>query len=334
MTSNQSLPQSQHAVIITKFGDPDVMSYQDDVAVPNLKDGQVLVKIAAAGINPVDYKTRQGKGWGADNIQKDKFDHNNAAILGFDLAGEVIASQSDKFKVGDNIAALNFDGGCYAQFAAVDDKLLAKIPESVSLTQAGALPCAGQTAMQFLDFANIKNGNHVVMNAPAGGVGHLLIQLLMQKAKNDNLKITVICSPEKYQKLDKLIDKDQLEGWIDYTKDEVFPELNADVLLDLVGDDAGVRALTTLKSSAHVFVLPTIWADKLKKAGKDKNLSVDGFAVKPNGDSMAQILQKLADNEIKLHIDEEFALSDVIAAHKQLEKGDSFGKIVLQVSDQ
>lgn len=333
MTSNQNLPTSQHAVIITRFGDPDVMSYQDGVAVPSLKDGQVLVKIAAAGINPVDYKTRQGKGWGADNIQKAKFDFDDAAILGFDLAGEVIASQSDKFNIGDNVAALNFDGGCYAQFVAVDDKLLAKIPENVSSTQAGALPCAGQTALQFLDFADIKKGSHVVMNAPAGGVGHILIQLLMQKVKADNLKVSVICSPEKYQKLDKLIDKNHLAGWIDYTKNENFPKLEADVLLDLVGDDAGVQALTTLKSGARVLVLPTIWADKLKKAGKDKNLSVEGFAVTPNGDSMGQILQKLAGGEIKLHIDKEFALSDAIAAHKQLEKGDSFGKIVLQVSD-
>lgn len=333
MTINQKLPTEQHAVVITKFGDPDVMSYQDNVAIPSLKDGQVLVKIAAAGVNPVDYKTRQGKGWGADNIQKAKFDFDDAAILGFDLAGEVIASQSDRFSVGDKVAALNFDGGCYSEFAAVDDNLLAKIPENVSLTQAGALPCAGQTALQFLDFADIKPNSHVVMNAPAGGVGHILIQLLTQKAKQDDLKVTVICSPEKYQKLDKLIDKNNLASWIDYTKDD-FPELNADVLLDLVGDDAGVQALTTLKSGAHVFVLPTIWAEKLKKAGTDKNLSVEGFAVTPSGDIMAQILQQLADGKIKLHIDKEFALSEVMAAHKALEQGDSFGKIVLQVADQ
>lgn len=333
MTSNQSLPTSQRAVVITSFGDPDVMSYQDNVAVPSLKAGQVLVKIAAAGINPVDYKTRQGKGWGADKIQQEKFDQGKAAILGFDLAGEVVASQSNKFNVGDKVAALNFDGGGYSEFAAVDDSLLAKIPETVSLTQAGALPCAGQTAKQFLDFAAIKKGDHVVMNAPAGGVGHILIQLLTQEAQENDLKVTVICSPEKYQKLAGLIDKNHLAGWIDYTKNEEFPELNADMLLDLIGDDAGVRALTALKSGARVFVLPTIWAQKLKKAGENKSLSVEGFAVTPNGDTMAQILQQLADGKIQLHIDKEFVLSEVIAAHKQLEQGDSFGKIVLQVGD-
>lgn len=333
MTSNQSLPTSQNAVIITKFGDPDVMSYQDNIAVPKLKDCQVLVKIAAAGVNPVDYKTRQGKGWGAVKIQKDKFDHNKPAILGFDLAGEVIASQSGKFNVGDKVAALNFEGGCYSEFAAVDDDLLAKIPDGVSLTQAGALPCAGQTAMQFLNFANINHGEHVVMNAPAGGVGHILIQLLIEKAAKENIKVTVICSPEKYQKLDKLIDKNDLAGWIDYTKEDDFPKLEADVLLDLVGDDAGVQALAILKSGARVFVLPTIWAEKLKKAGADKNLSVEGFAVTPSSDSMRQILQQLADGKIKLHIDKEFGLADIIAAHETIEKDDSFGKIVLQMAN-
>lgn len=331
--SHQAIPTSQHAVLITEFGEPAVMQYQSGVAVPHINDNQVLVKVAFAGINPVDYKTRQGKGWGADNIQKDKFDHDKPEILGFDVAGEVVASQSEQFKVGDKVAALTFDGGCYAEFVAVDSKLLTIIPESVSSEAAGALPCAGQTALQFLDFAEIKHGEHVVMNAPAGGVGHILIQLLMAKVAKDDLKVTVICSPEKYEKIGDLINKDHLSGWIDYTKDKDFPELNADVLLDLVGDDAGVRALKTLKKGGRVFVLPTIWADKLEKAGKDKNLSVDGFAVTPSGAAMAQILQKISTNDITLHIDQKFVLSDVVAAHKQLQEGDTFGKIVLQVAE-
>lgn len=223
--SNSNLPSQQHAALITKFGAPEVMKYQDGVDIPKLADEQVLIKVAYAGINPVDYKTRQGKGWGADNIRKDKFEYNKPAILGFDVAGTVVSSHSDKFKIGDKVAALTFDGGCYAEYVAVDAKLLALVPEAVTLEQAGALPCVGQTALQFVEFANIKAGEHVVMNAPAGGVGHLLIQLLMDKvAKNDtkdSIKVTVICSPEKYTKLDQLIDKDKLAGWIDYTKEEV-----------------------------------------------------------------------------------------------------------------
>lgn len=330
--SDKHLPTTQHAVQIREFGEPEVMTYQDGVAMPALKDNQVLIQVAYAGINPVDYKTRQGKGWGADAIQKNNFDKGEPAILGFDVAGIVVKSNSDKFMIGDDVAALSFDGSCYAEYVAVDADLLAKVPESVTLEQAGALPCIGQTALQFVEFADIKDGEHVVINAPAGGVGHLAIQFLLKKVASDNVKVTLICSPEKYAKLDKLIDKSKLKGWIDYTKDQDFPDLQADVLMDLVGDDAGVRALSTLKSVGRVKVLPTIWVDRLKAAGSNKSLSVDGYAVKPNGEDMAKVLQDIADGTLILQIQQTYPLSEVVTAHRELEKGDTFGKIVLKAS--
>ncbi|WP_201576175.1 NADP-dependent oxidoreductase [Psychrobacter okhotskensis] len=329
--SNIQIPTTQHAVLIREFGEPEVMNYEDGVAIPDLADEQVLVKVAYAGINPVDYKTRQGKGWGADNIQKDKFDHDQPAILGFDVAGTIVKSNNEQFAVGDKVAALTFDGGCYAEYVAVDGKLLAKVPEGVTLEQAGALPCVGQTALQFVEFADIKKGEHVVMNAPAGGVGQLVIQLLMDKVDADNINVTVICSAEKYTKLDTLIDKSKLTGWIDYTKEEAFPDLQADVLLDLVGGDAGVRALDVLKSGARVNVLPTIWVDKLVDAGSQKSLNVAGYKAQRSGQDMARVLENVANGKLKLHIQQTYSLSEVVAAHTELQKGDTFGKIVLKV---
>ncbi|MCH1783035.1 MAG: NADPH2:quinone reductase [Psychrobacter glaciei] len=328
--SNTQIPITQQAVLIREFGEPDVMNYEDSVAVPTLADEQVLVKVAYAGINPVDYKTRQGKGWGADNIRKDKFDHDQPAILGFDMSGVVVSSNSEQFAVGDKVAALTFNGGCYAEYVAVDGKLLAKVPESVTLEQAGALPCIGQTALQFVEFAGIKKGEHVVINAPAGGVGHLLIQLLMNKVSQDNIKVTVICSPEKYAKLDALIDKSKLTSWIDYTKEEAFPDLQADVLLDLVGGDAGVRALDVLKSGGRVNVLPTIWVDKLVDAGSQKSLNVAGYKAQRSGQDMARVLEQVGTGKLKLQIQQTYPLSEAVAAHRELQKGDTFGKIVLK----
>lgn len=329
--SNHPLPTTQHAVLIREFGEPEVMKYQDSVAIPELEDNQVLVKIAYAGINPVDYKTRQGKGWGADNIRKEKFDNDQPAILGFDMAGEVVKSNSDQFSEGEQVAALSFNGGCYAEYVAIDAKLLAKVPTSVTLEQAGALPCIGQTALQFVEFADIKAGEHVVINAPAGGVGHLLIQLLVEKIAKENIKVTVICSLEKYAKLEQLIDTSKLTGWIDYTKDEAFPDLQADMLLDLVGGEAGVRALSVLRSGARVNVLPTIWVDKLKEAGQQKNLDVAGYKAQRSGEDMARVLQLVADGKLTLIIQQVYPLSEVVTAHHALQKGDAFGKIVLKV---
>lgn len=330
--SNSQLPTTQHAVLINEFGTPEVMTYQDNVAVAVLEDNQVLVRVAYAGINPVDYKTRQGKGWGAAAIQKEKFDNNESAILGFDVSGVVVDSNSEHFSIGDQVAALTFNGGGYAEYVAVDAQLLAEVPEPVTLEQAGALPCIGQTAIQFVEFADIKDGEHVVINAPAGGVGHLLIQLLMNKVAKNNIKVTVICSPEKYAKLGELIDVSKLAGWIDYTKDEAFPELKADVLLDLVGNEAGVRALDVMKSEGDVYVLPTIWVDKLKEAGSQKNLNVAGYKSQRSGEDMARVLQLVADGALTLRIQQTYALSEVVAAHHELQKGDAFGKIVLKVS--
>lgn len=329
--SNSQLPTTQYAVLIREFGEPEVMKYQDSVAIPELQDNQVLVKIAYAGINPVDYKTCQGKGWGADNIRKEKFDNDQPAILGFDMAGEVVKSNSDQFSEGEQVAALSFNGGCYAEYVAIDAKLLAKVPTSVTLEQAGALPCIGQTALQFVEFADIKAGEHVVINAPAGGVGHLLIQLLAEKIAKENIKVTVICSPEKHAKLEQLIDISKLTGWIDYTKDEAFPDLQADMLLDLVGGEAGVRALSVLRSGARVNVLPTIWVDKLKEAGQQKNLAVAGYKAQRSGEDMARILQLVADGKLTLIIQQVYPLSEVVTAHHALQKGNAFGKIVLKV---
>ena len=117
---------------------------------------------------------------------------------------------------------MSFEGSCYAEYVAVDAKLLAKVPSPVTLKQAGALPCIGQTALQFVEFADIKKGEHVVINAPAGGVGHLAIQLLMDKVANDDIKVTVICSPEKYDKLAGLIDKDKLAAGLTIPKTRRF----------------------------------------------------------------------------------------------------------------
>lgn len=331
MVSTENLPQTQSAVVIKEFGGPEVLQYSHEVGVPEIGENQVLVKIAYAGVNPVDYKTRQGLGWGAENIKEKQFAHHEPAILGFDMAGEVVATNSDAFDIGDKVAALTFSGGCYAQYNVVDAKLLTPIPNPVSSEVAGAVPCVGTTAKQMLDFAAIQPGEHVVMSAPAGGVGHLALQLLMGKIEELGIKLTLICSPQKYQKLQDLVDVKKLEGWIDYTKADQFPELNADVLLDLVGGEAGKKALSVVKQQGRVVVLPSIWAQKLKEAGADKNLQVEGFIAKPNADDLAEVLHQIAEGKLQVQIQQTYPLADAAKAHQSLEKGNSFGKIVLQV---
>lgn len=153
----------------------------------------------------------------------------------------------------------------------------------------------------------------------------------MIKVAQDGIKLTVVCSPEKYAKLDEFIERNKLTSWIDCTKDTDFPDIQADILLDLVGGDTDVRALRILRSGWRVKILLTIWVGKLKQAGNYKGLSVDGYGVEQNGQDMARVLQQLADAEITLRIQKIYPLSEIVAAHRQLQKGHTFGKIVFKI---
>ncbi|PVX52333.1 NADPH:quinone reductase-like Zn-dependent oxidoreductase [Balneicella halophila] len=334
MKIDGNLPATQSAVVISEFGKPDVLQYKDRLPIPELAENEVLVKVAYSSVNPVDYKTRQGKGWGAEAIKKEKFSRNEFAILGFDLSGVVVKTNSNKVAIGDRVAALTYNGGCYAQYNTIEEKYITKLPENISLEQAGALPCVGITAYQVVQFADIKPNEHVVLNAPAGGVGHIALQLLMKKVENENVKLSLICSEDKYEKIQKLINVDKLENWIDYTKygeDDAFPNLDADLFLDFVGGDAGVKGLDVLKKEGRVVVLPSIWVDKLKEAGESRNLTVEGFKSNPNGEDLFEILKLVGDKEISLEIQSVYPLSKTKEAHEEVQKGDTFGKIILEI---
>ncbi|UJF23785.1 NADP-dependent oxidoreductase [Suttonella sp. R2A3] len=306
-------------VTIAEFGAPSVLTFNTSASVLEISDGQVLIENHFAGVNPVDCKTRAGLGWGAKY-----FEPLLPAVIGFDCAGVVVESRDDRFQTGDRVCALSFAGGTYAQHVAVDGDLLARVPESVDLREAGALPCAGTTAYQLIKQANLQGGEHVVMSAPAGGVGHLALQLLRDK----NIRLTLIASAEKRALLGDPSDVD----WIDYHAQDTFPALEADLLLDLVGGDAAVQALDTLKANARVICLPSIHVPLLQEAGAARGLQVEGFMVKPNADDLDALVQLLANKQLHVHIAETYPLSEASSAHTAQESGRTFGKIVLNTT--
>lgn len=321
-------PEYQTAIVIHQFGEADVLTINQNEKIPDIQASQVLIKTAYAGLNPIDYKTRQGKGWAAQAIKQQQFAQHQPAILGFDVAGEVVQSGDSRFKIGDKVAALTFKGGCYAQYVAVDADLLALIPDNVPLSVAGALPCAGVTAKQFFDFMNIKPKQKVVMNAPAGGVGHLLLQLLLQQ----DIELSLVASTDKKDKLANWIDVSAVHQWLDYQHLEDFPDLQADVLIDLVGGEAGKKALSMIKQGGLVFVLPTIWVDELQQAGKAKQLTVQGFIAKPNAIDLSEMMSRIANQDLSLHIEQKYEMTQAQAAHQSLQQGKAFGKLIFSMS--
>ncbi|MEO0687040.1 MAG: NAD(P)-dependent alcohol dehydrogenase, partial [Cyanobacteria bacterium J06649_11] len=161
------------AMVIREYGSASVLEYEE-VEAPTIKPDELLVKVSAAGVNPVDWKIRKGM---LKVITGNKF----PMILGFDLAGEVlkVGSQVSDFQVGDKIyGSLGVPGGAYAQLAAVPQKVAAPKADSISFEEAAALPVAALTALQSLrDKANLKPSQTVLVNGASGGVGIFAVQI-------------------------------------------------------------------------------------------------------------------------------------------------------------
>ncbi|AWX15719.1 quinone oxidoreductase [Mergibacter septicus] len=313
---------SQHrnpTILLNNFGNCDQLVYQQNFPFPSPSTSQVLIENAFAGVNPIDYKTRQGLGWLAQHLAPQL-----PAILGLDFAGTVVQSiPNSTINIGDRVCGLNLNAGCYSRYLSIEPQFLAKIPEKVTLAQAAALPTAGLTAYQLIRQANLQAGEKVLLSAPAGGVGHLLLQLLKQQ----QVEVTVLCSAEKAEFALAL----GADHWLDYHHPETFPDLFVDLFIDLIGGNYGVTALKLVKNQGRVICVPTIHVPLLQQAGAERGLKVEQILVSPNSQDLTALLSLLAKGELKLHLSHIFPLSDVAKTHHLLESGRTIGKLVLQL---
>ncbi|PJG84971.1 NADP-dependent oxidoreductase [Conservatibacter flavescens] len=306
-----------YGVTISAFGDEKVLQFQPHLVMPTISETQVLIENHIAGLNPVDYKTRLGLGWGAE-----KFKQHFPAVLGFDFAGIVVqAGRKSGFQVGERVAALSFEGGAYSRYAQVEANLLARLPENVSFEQAGALPTAGITAYQLVQQAQLQPKQTVLISAPVGGVGHLLVQLLAQQGVN----IVAICSPNKA----KLAHSLGAQAVLDYTNLSVFPDLQADLFIDLVGGEAGVKALRAVKQGGRVICVPTIHVPLLQEAGESRGLIVEKMLAQPNALDLSVLLELVSKQKLQVLIEKIYPIQDIQQAHHDLAKGKTVGKLLL-----
>src|SRR5579883_787591 len=174
------------AVVIRRYGSSEVLEYED-VAQPKIKPLELLVKVHASSVNPIDWKIRKGL---LRFITGNKF----PIILGFDLSGEVVevGSGVTRFKPKDQIyGSVGFPGGAYAEFATVPEKSVAPKPTNISYQEAAAVPTAALTALQALqNQGKIQPGQSVLINGAAGGVGSFAVQI----AKVLDANVTAVCS--------------------------------------------------------------------------------------------------------------------------------------------
>ncbi|WP_413110946.1 NADP-dependent oxidoreductase [Thaumasiovibrio sp. DFM-14] len=304
---------------ITAFGAPSVLQLNTQPA-PSPSKGEVVVKVAFAGVNPVDAKTRAGLGWAADKCK----DHL-PWTPGFDVSGVIVAVGDgvSSLREGDRVAAVTLEGGCYAEYLTIDAELLSCVPSNVGLDSAAALPLAGQTAYQALVKAGVTEGQRVLILAGAGGVGHLAIQL----ATTMGAQVYATCSSANIAFVQAMG-----ASALDYTQGPL--ELSdVDVLIDLVGGDAGVAALDCVKVGGHVITVPSVTAAKVCEVAVSKGLTAAGMLVTPDKQQCDYLLTMLADEQLSVHVSERYWLAKGEQAHQAIETGRTRGKLLLTVSD-
>ena len=306
------------AVVIEKYGSVDELRIKD-MPVPEIGDGDLLVEVYAAGVNPIDWKLREG--YRRDSVEL-MFPH----ILGLDMAGIVknIGRKVTRFQPGDEVFSRTdlARQGTYAEYVAADETIVARKPENLTFEEAASIPLVGLTAWQALiDVAKMKNDEKVLIHAGSGGVGSFAIQLT--KARGAHAATT--CSTINVD-LVKSLGADEV---IDYTKEDFSSLLrDYDIVLDTMGGDIYRKSFTVLKKGGRIVSLLERPDEELARKTGAKALYI---FMQPNGKELDEIAGLLRQGKIKPVVGTVFPLEDVRKAQELSASHCAHGKIVLQV---
>lgn len=311
--------------IINRFGGPNVLEIKElEKPVPN--DNQVLIKIKFAGINPVDTKVRAGTSGISKQLQL-------PAILGFDVSGivESVGKNVTKFKTGDEVfGCIGFPGlgKTYAEFAVADPKLITKKPSDVPFEEAAAIPLAGLTAYQAInEHLKIAEGQKILIQAAAGGVGHLAVQF----AKLNGAFVAGTASGENEDFL-KSLGVDQFINYKHQKFEEVFQ--NGDAVLDAMGGEILYRSFSCVKKGGKVVCLPSSTKNdpKALELAKQHQVQLVWPMMHPDGEEIALIAGLLEQKKLKVKVDKIFGLDKIVEAHKAIETHDTDGKVIVKIT--
>ena len=308
------------AIILKKAGGTDNLIL-DDIAIPLPKPNEVLVKVHAIGINPVDVKTRKG-GALYNTLIKDPH-----VILGWDISGTVqaLGAEVSEFKEGDEVFGMvNFPGHgkAYAAYVAAPSGHLSLKPENISHEEAAGSTLAALTAWQVLVYeANMKKGQHLLMHAAAGGVGHFAVQI----AHYLGVKVTGTASTSNASFLKEI----GVDLHSDYTQDRFEDKVqDVDVVFDPIGGETTLRSLEVIKLGGTLISIVGGVNEAVIKRAEEKNIKAKNYLVHSSGRDMKQLAELLKQNIIKPHISHTFPLEKIAEAHKQQESGKTRGKII------
>jgi len=307
------------AVRIERYGNEDVLELAE-VERPTPGDNELLVKVRAAAVNPVDWKIRDGLG--------DIFGLKPPLILGCEVAGTVeavgrpIRTGLKDFVAGDEVYGyLGAYSGGYAQYVTAPANEFVRKPKHIDFDTAASVPVAALTAWQgIFDHGELARGQRILITGASGAVGSMAVQL----AKNKGAYVIGTGSGRNQEFVRKL----GADTFVDYKKTKFEDKVNAlDLVFDTVGGDTQERAFQTLKrGGVLVSTVSPPSAEKAKKFG----VTVAMVAVRPNPDQLREINRLLETGKLKMRIATVLPLAQVKKAHQISASGHADGKIILR----
>lgn len=311
------------AVVLKDFGDVDNLKIED-IPIPKIKDNEVLVQVKAISINPVDAKTRAGKGTAA-GIKEDK-----PVILGWDIAGivaEVGTSITALRKDDEVFGMINFPGHgkAYAEYVAAPAAHVAEIPKNISFEEAAAATLAALTAWEaIVDALKITKGERLLVHAAAGGVGHFAVQI----AKHFGAYVIGTASAANKDFV-LSIGADEVVDYKAQPLDKVISDI--DKVLDTIGGENIDLSLRLMKQGGTILSLPSGKNDKVEEKAAAKGMKGIKLLVKSSGRNQQQIAALLEQGIVKPHISKTFSLDKIKEAHRHIESGRTVGKIIVKL---
>jgi NADPH:quinone reductase-like Zn-dependent oxidoreductase len=298
------------AVVIHETGGPEVLRYED-AAPPAASEGEVLVRVQAVSLNPIDWKQRGGSRPPA-----------MPAVLGRDISGVVERSLSAEFAEGDEVFGWTISGG-YAQFATASAGQIAPKPAGLTHVQAAALPVAGVTAWQALfDVGGLERDQTALIAGAAGGVGHLAVQFAAKVAGAR----TIGTASDRNRGFVLGLGADE---FVDYTEQNVADAVQGvNLALDTVGGDVTAQLVPTLAEGG---TLVTIANAPPEDAAREHGARAELLVSSSNSAQLAHIGELVASGQIHVEIAEVLPLREIRRAHELSEAGHVRGKIVLTV---
>lgn len=314
------MKKEMKAAYYNEFGGPEAVK-SGKIELPQLKEGEVLIKIKAAGVNPVDAVITKG-------YYKDMMPHSFPVIPGWDLAGviEDRGHAARRFEVGDEVFAYarrpEVKWGTFAEYIIIPDSYLAKRPQNISMEAASAIPLAGLTAYQSLYKAgNLAKGQKLLILGSSGGVGSFAIQL----AKAKGAEVIGVASSKNHDYMrslgaDHTIDyKDQDIG---KAVQEIYPE-GVDLIFDCTSGESLQQSLKCLKDSGKLVSILN-QGEEL-----DEKINFEFVFVEPNAKQLDHLAQLVEDGKLKVEVNKTYSLDEAGKALEQIQTLHTTGKIVV-----